>query len=182
MALDDTQYIEQFDKLTNAITAYTTRPIMYGMQANDKPLKRDEQGEIIEPKEVDYPYFSYNITSHRMVQNIPYTTQSEMDVTVLWKEQWEFTVSFAAIAKNIFEALEQARLLHSWFEETGYQTLSGIPMVKVRTTPITQRDFFLVDMYERRQGFEVVLRVAREIEKVTPRIVLAPVPDGTIIT
>jgi len=164
----------QFDKLFKKIIEDIRYPISYGLQIYDKPL--NEEGKV------SYPFYSYSIISQRLVQNIPYNfyNYKEEKIEYTFYEQWEMNLSFTAISMSIYESIEAAKKLQDWFRTLGNDFLLYNQIVKVRMGPITQRDFMMVTDYERRNGFDITLRISRQVGKQTTTIETVILPDNIL--
>lgn len=89
----------------------------------------------------------------------------EYDIERTATEQPTMTISFTAYADTEDEAVALALQAQEWVRFSGYDTLSDNNMVVVETTAVQNRDTLLVDDYERRQGFDVILRVTSQSTK-----------------
>jgi len=171
--MTDKTYADQLKVLFEKITADIKYPIVLGLQVYDKP--KDE-----ETNETEYPFIGYNIMSQRRVANIPQTEAEDDNVRTWWEEQYEFTISFVAAAKTPFESAEAAKTLFEWLSNVGQDFMMEKQIVHVSSTPITNRDFLLINNYERRNGFDCRLRMGRVVDKVVPMIEVVEVQQGTI--
>lgn len=75
------------------------------------------------------------------------------------------TLSINSYSKDMDEAYEAAQKCKDWFEFHGYDYLKEKGIVVVETTTIENRDSLVAVDYERRWGFDVILRSSRTISK-----------------
>ncbi len=80
-------------------------------------------------------------------------------------ETYQVTISFTAYAMDEGDSLNLAQELHDWFQFDGYDFLNNNNIVVVNKDNIQNRDAFLVNDYERRNGFDVILRITRTLTK-----------------
>lgn len=126
-----------------------------------------------------YPFLSYKITGplsntggYSLIDK-PIVTESGScadSVELIRKEQATFTMSVSAYSLNENEAVELAIKTANWFNFTGYMFLKGIDVVVVNVSVIGDRTAQIIDSYEKRYGFDVRFRVAREIKTVIETI------------
>lgn len=171
-AVKDRTFKQQFDILGELIKTDLNAPFMLGNQAVTKPAD-------LETELVIYPYYSYNITSYRKVQHITKRFDNSANVQFIYYDQWDISISIAAVGVGIFETMEAARKLHVWFQDVGKRKLSlnSIPVITLGA--VAQRDFFMGNQYERRHGFDLVLRMARESEELITYIETVEVQNET---
>ncbi len=79
------------------------------------------------------------------------------------RETNRFTLSFSAYAKDDIESRDLAQKIHDWFNFHGQLVLQDAGVAVVDITNVENRDALIVDDYERRNGFDVILRVDREL-------------------
>lgn len=179
--LTDKSFEEQLTTLFDKISQELNIPIIYGLQVYDKPKWPDDY-EVAELRgQTRYPFFSYTMQSLNRVANIQRNEQREDNVYTVWQEQYEMMVSMTAVSHGPFSGVEAATRLHGWLTDSAQNFLNANKIVIVSTTPILPRDFMLVNDYERRIGFDINIRMAREVDKLTPRIEIVNIPPGTII-
>lgn len=77
-------------------------------------------------------------------------------------ETYKVTISFTAYAMDEDDSLELAQYIYDWFTFHGFSILSKVGITVADQTDITNRDAFVVENYERRNGFDVILRVTTE--------------------
>ena len=73
--------------------------------------------------------------------------------------------SFTAYSLDDVESVELAQQVYDWFAFNGYDFLDRLGIVVAEQTTITNRDAFFVENYERRNGFDVILKVMDEKTK-----------------
>lgn len=91
--------------------------------------------------------------------------QTETDVKLRQVNEYRTIISFTAYSMDEDESLDLAKKIYDWFAFDGYDVLDAIGVVIVEQTDITGRDAFIVENYERRNGFDVIIRIMDEKEK-----------------
>jgi len=155
-------------KIRNDIVAglysYMNIPVIFMQQNKPKP---------------PYPFISYKITT-------PFTNDSQeilttekvassnpnfdYDIQYTRSEQPQMTISITAYSKDIGESENKALEALGWFKFIGRDYLEGKGIVVVDTTAVQNRDTLIVDDYERRIGFDVILRVKSILTKTVETI------------
>ena len=189
--MSDKSYADQLKELFVEATKIIGYPIVLGLQVHDKPK--------VEGEETSYPFIGYNILSSRRVANIPFMESKEISTTAIdpeteeevvvsvtefyktWDEQFEFTISFVAIDIAPFGSIELATSLFNWLSNSGNEFMEAKQIVHVASTPISNRDFFLINDYERRNGFDCRLRLGRQIQTKVQNIDSVSIDPGTIL-
>lgn len=105
-----------------------------------------------------YPYVSFALINDKLKGG----TYSEDDR--LYKPL-DLTYSFTVQSKSELEAHAIAMLARDFLEETGRQKLYDAGIVIGNITGITSRDNLLTIEYEYRRGFDAVISVFNEIDK-----------------
>ena len=165
----DKSFKEQLGVLFKEISRVFKCPVIYGLQVADKPLRPAQNGD--DKAETDYPFISYTILSSNMVANIEHIEEfDDENVKKVWDEQYELTLSVIAAHDNPYDALEMATRAKDWLTNASEPFLTTKDLVIVSVTPITARDFFMAIDFERRMGFDVRIRMARQTEAVFPQI------------
>lgn len=77
-------------------------------------------------------------------------------------ESFRRVVSFTAYAMDDEVSSELAQKARDWFSFAGYERLSALNVVVIEATGVANRDAFVLEDYERRNGFDVTLRMTRE--------------------
>lgn len=121
----------------------------------------------------DYPYISYKFItlkipqgSHNLLRDIiPSTNENfEYDIEYTREEQLKMIISISTHSLDDIEAYQLALDIESWFKLHGYHYLKENGIVVVGTSNIQDKTIQIVDNYEKRQGFDVTIRVA-DIQK-----------------
>lgn len=125
-----------------------------------------EADQVIE--KLSYPHATFKVTSPYLKDN----GQAEETVhdavngyQLRYTESYKVVISFTAYSLDIDESLDLAQKIRDWFAFYGTDVLESNNIAVVNQTDIQNRDTFIVDDYERRNGFDVVLRVTRELYK-----------------
>lgn len=94
------------------------------------------------------------------------TTFVEDDVVKIRRvDDYKTTISFTAYDFDDDVSLELAQKIYDWFAFAGLDKLQQIGVAVVEQFDIINRDAFVINEYERRNGFDVILRVPRELIK-----------------
>lgn len=130
--------------------------------------------EDLQPKE-KYPYLTYNFinpyTQFRGQGNeyrelVPSTDEGfEFDVEETLELEPQATISINAYSKDKLEAQETAKRAMAWFLYEGYQYLADTNIVVVNVAALGDRTVQIIDFYEHRVGFDVIIRFADEIKR-----------------
>lgn len=146
--------------IVKELAAYLGFPVVMLEQAAKKP---------------PYPFVGYKITttynpeqgqSIEINETVPsVTSEYEYDIERTVTEQPTITISVTAYSKIEEESTELALQAREWFRFQGEDILDGLNIVVVETTPVQNRDILLVEAYERRQGFDVILRISDQSTK-----------------
>lgn len=72
-------------------------------------------------------------------------------------------LSFTAYDMDEDISHELAQQIHDWFSYHGYDFLTINNIVVAEQSAVSNRDAFVIDGYERRNGFDVTLRMTREM-------------------
>lgn len=133
--------------LINELSSYLSRPVILADQSAPKPK---------------YPY----IAIKEMINHIPapqsITTEEDKQKS---HSQATKPLSITAYSKDFNDVNDLINKVFNWFEFTGYRTLKNLGYVVERVESIMNRDSLIVDDYERRRGFDVILRFTHEIER-----------------
>lgn len=122
-----------------------------------------------------YPYITYNFIS-------PYTQfrgqgnyrrdlepsndeRFELDMEETLELQPQATISINAYSKDKLEAQELAKKAMGWFKHVGYQHLYDNNIVVVNIEAFGDRTIHIVDYYEHRIGFDVIIRFTDIIKR-----------------
>ena len=137
------------DILIPAINEHTGSPIIQGDQIGDKP-------------EIAHATFKFTTPYGRGVgqaEEIPVIVDGVY--TLRRKDEFQTVISFTAFAMNDDESVDLAQSIHDWFSFYGVDILQNIGIAVVDQTNVTNRDAFVIEDYERRNGFDVILRITR---------------------
>lgn len=121
-------------------------------------------------KKPRYPFVSYKFTTlHRsdaavMIRSPVASTDSsfEQDVEYTLKEQPQMVLSLSTYSLDEVEAYDLALQVRAWFRLYGYRYLKELNIIIVDTTALQDRSVLLVDNFEKRIGFDVILRTISE--------------------
>lgn len=125
-------------------------------------------------KKPNYPYISYKFITLRIPQGsynlyteqIPSTNPDfEYDIEYTREEQPKMVISVSTYSTNEIEAYQLALEAEAWFEFKGYMYLKENGIIVTNITNIQDRTSLIVDSYERRQGFDVTIRV-KDVQKI----------------
>ena len=126
-------------------------------------------------KKEEYPYLTYNFinpyTQFRGQGNeyrelVPSTDERfEFDVEETLKLEPQATISINAYSREKLEAQETAKRAMDWFLYEGYQYLADNNIVVVNVEASGDRTVQIIDFYEHRVGFDVIIRFADELKR-----------------
>lgn len=137
--------------LIPAIKAFCNVPIIEADQSGDKPKG---------------PHATFKITSP-FIKGVGQAEQrakfGQSKYELSRVEDFKRVLSFTAYAMDEDESFDLAQQIHDWFEFYGYEFLNNKNVVVIEATAVQNRDVFLFDDYERRNGFDVTLRLTREL-------------------
>lgn len=80
------------------------------------------------------------------------------------------SLSITAYGLSFDETNNLIQSAHDWFKFTGYRTLKRKGLVVASIESIMNRDSLIVDDYERRRGFDVMIRYVHVIKRETESI------------
>ena len=89
----------------------------------------------------------------------------EHDILETRDSQPNVTMSINTYSKNKLESQELAIKMRDWFRHTAYQYLSDNNIVIVDVLALQDRTIELINSYEYRTGFDVIIRAARSTER-----------------
>lgn len=122
-------------------------------------------------KKPKYPFLSYKFTTIYRPQgshNITYSPvpsrdpNFEFDIEITRQEQPQIILSISTYSLDDAESCSLALNAKNWFIHHGYEFLKSKNIIVVDVTPIQDRTILIVDNYEQRMGFDVILRVTDE--------------------
>ena len=80
-------------------------------------------------------------------------------------ESYRTVISFTAYAMDEDISVDLAQSIYDWFAFAGLDVLQSAGVSVIEQTDVTNRDAFIINGYERRNGFDVILRVPRVTDK-----------------
>ena len=124
----------------------------------NKPVVMLEQT----PHKPPYPFIAYKFITPYIPQNIHNIKYEDIgeDIKEISTEQPHMTLSVTAYSHDDVESVDLAQKALEWFSFYGYDHLKEKDIIKVETQAIGNRDTLIVDDYERRNGFDALLRVS----------------------
>lgn len=93
---------------------------------------------------------------------------------------YKTTISFTAYAMDDDDSVTLAQKIYDWFSFAGVDVLQSIGVAVADQTDIINRDAFVIEDYERRNGFDVILRVPHQQLKDIEWIDVAVITEGGI--
>ncbi len=131
-------------------------------------------------KKPPYPFLAYKFI-------VPFNPQGGQPIETgslveskdpAWEHDYEYTrishdtmtLSITTYSKNSDESHQLALKAHSWFSFYGYEYLAEKGIIVSRLMSVQPRDTLIINDYERRQGFDVVLRVVSELKRTVETI------------
>ncbi|MFT9496376.1 phage neck terminator protein [Anaerosolibacter sp.] len=125
-------------------------------------------------KKPKYPYVTLKITSETgengpgivIQREVPsQDPQFEVDIEQVRIEMPEVAISVNVYASEPDQAWEVAKKCQQWFKFVGEQLLKENHVVLISTSSIQNRDVLLIVDFERRCGFDVMLRTVDEVSR-----------------
>lgn len=176
-------------RITHAVSEFTSREgrgLFRMTKIRNDIVKglRDYLGCHVVPTDTsadrpEYPFISYKITSplssgktYSLIDKPIFSEPGKPadSIELIRREQAGFTMSVSAYSQNESEACDLAIKTANWFNFIGYLFLKEINVVVVNVSVIGDRTTQIVDSYEKRYGFDVRFRVARDIRTVIETI------------
>jgi hypothetical protein len=137
------------DIIIPAIKVFTDALIIQEDQLGDQP---------------EGPHATYKFTTPYM-QGVGQAEETAIVEDGVYKlrrvDEHKKVISFTAYSMDEDESLELAQKIHDWFSFFGSDILQSIGVAVAEQTSVTNRDAFVVENYERRNGFDVILRIKR---------------------
>ncbi|PFB74994.1 hypothetical protein CN286_25855 [Bacillus anthracis] len=93
---------------------------------------------------------------------------------------YKTTISFTAYAMDDDDSVELAQKIYDWFSFAGVDVMQSIGVAVADQTDVINRDAFVIEDYERRNGFDVILRVPHQQLKDIESIDTAEIKEGGI--
>lgn len=122
-----------------------------------------------------YPFLSYKVTTSYIepTNQGNYSKKAigslddrfDYDIEETLEQQPTFTLSINAYSGDIFECQKEIKKVYDWFKFVGSEDLSSVNVVAVNIQAITDRTLLIVDNYEYRYGFDIVLRTTDTIKR-----------------
>ena len=75
---------------------------------------------------------------------------------------YKTTISFTSYAMDDDDSVALAQKIYDWFSFAGVDVLQSIGVAVADQTDVINRDAFVIEDYERRNGFDVILRVPHQ--------------------
>lgn len=121
-------------------------------------------------KKPRYPFVSYKFTTlYRpdatiLIRSPVASTDQifDQDVEYTLKEQPQMVLSISTYSLDEVEAYSLALQVRAWFKLHGYRYLKELNIIVVDTTALQDRSILIVDNFEKRIGFDVILRTYSE--------------------
>jgi hypothetical protein len=80
-------------------------------------------------------------------------------------DSYKATISISAYDLDDDASRDLAQKIYDWFGFYGEDDLTAVNVAVVELSNIVNRDAFVVENYERRNGFDVIIRVSRELSR-----------------
>jgi hypothetical protein len=133
-----------------ALTTFCGSPIIMADDMGEKP---------------NGPHATYKITTKfgKGVGRAEETFEQSADgLKIKRVEEYKAIFSFTAYAMDDDESMDLAQQIYDWFAFDGYEFLDQFGIVIADQTDVINRDAFIVENYERRNGFDVIFRIIRK--------------------
>jgi hypothetical protein len=112
------------------------------------------------------PHATYKFTSSYIKDvgmSEEWAEASEDTYVLKQQETFKVALSITAYAADSDASFDLAMTLREWFQFYGQDDLEAANIAVVNLGNVDNRDAFVVDEYERRNGFDVILRVSKEL-------------------
>ncbi|MFF5994279.1 hypothetical protein AAGS61_05930 [Lysinibacillus sp. KU-BSD001] len=118
-------------------------------------IRADQTGDI-----PALPYVTYKVISDRKGRGRENITHEDLSDTLVETRTQErnATISFNIYGTSHDNAYEVAKKLRKWFEFRGSFYLDEIDVAIVSVSDVGNRTTFLVDSYDEKWGFDVIIR------------------------
>lgn len=106
------------------------------------------------------PYITYKVISDRKGvgrENVEHI-DGENQLIEQRSQERNATISFNVYGTSHDNAFEVAKQLRKWFEWRGSLFLEEINVALVEVTAVDNRSVFLIDAYDEKYGFDVIIR------------------------
>ena len=135
---------------------YTECEQLYVPDPNiNKVIRADQMGEL-----PSLPYVTYKVINDRKGvgrENIEHV-DGENELIEKRSQERNATISFNVYGTSHDNAFEVAKQLRKWFEWRGSLFLEEINVALVSVSAVDNRSVFLVDAYDEKYGFDVIIR------------------------
>lgn len=158
--------------IQNALDDYLSRPVILAEQNGPRPT---------------YPYISIK----EMISFIPASGHASItdadlidDIERTATTQPKMSLSLTAYGKEFQDTSTLIQQAHNWFTFTGYQSLKDLGLVVAEVQAVMNRDSLIVEDYERKRGFDVILRFVHKQSKIVEeiKVVKGSINDNPFIT
>lgn len=139
------------DLLIPALKTFCNVPIIEADQTGNKP---------------DGPHATFKITTPYMRgvgQSYDVFEPMLNQLKMSRVDEFKRVISFTAYDLDDDASFDLAQQIHDWFSFNGYDFLGSNNMVVADQSAVSNRDAFVIDGYERRNGFDITLRLTREL-------------------
>lgn len=122
-------------------------------------IRADQMGGTI-----DGPHMTYKLTTpygQERGQAEEKWVEVDGELILTHTESFRRVVSFSAYAMDDEVSIDLAQSARDWFNFAGYEFLSANNVVLVEATSVANRDVFVLEDYDRRNGFDATLRFTR---------------------
>lgn len=133
-------------EVLRGLELHLSHPVIFAEQSASKP---------------PYPY----IAIKEMISFIPSGNHPSIidealseDVKRTITSQPTMSLSITAYGETLYDSSALIQQAHDWFTFNGRRTLKEIGYVVAEIHSVMNRDSLIVDEYERRRGFDVILR------------------------
>ena len=129
-------------------------------------------------KEPLKPFLIMNFTSPYIPEGIQAIEETAMVAHP--EPEWDYDVeytrysndtmscSFSIYGENPDQAVDIGLLAQRWFKFDGWDYLKSKGIIVVDCMALQNRDVYIIDSWQRRQGFDVIFRVLSKVKKVVP--------------
>ena len=132
-----------------AIAAFSGRPLIMGDDVGDRPTEPHATYKFITPY------------TPGVGQPDQYIVELNGATFLRTVDEYHTTISISSYAMDEDESLDLAQTIYDWFMFGGVEEMQRLGIAVIEQTAITNRDAFIVENYERRNGFDVILRITR---------------------
>ena len=149
--------------IVKELNTLTGRPVILDAQHTNRPTR---------------PYVGYSIgvladerVNNKFFEVVASSSEDfTYDIEDRLENQYKLTLSFNAYANTQAEAQDLIMEVRDWFIQFGVLGLQQKKVAIVEVLAIEAREILEVDKYDRRRGFDVILRIGRETVQIIPTI------------